>query len=185
MALAKFAKTCAKNTPGNSKVFLGQVADIVSVTLTAGEVSAVSMTGGTAKLGQFGADTDTIQYTHEGKGGTTYAMTYNMVMKFSKKTKTLVAAVETLRAAIPCGIVAVRQDANGQCFLSGWNDIDKGGRPYNTLTDSFDSGSKPDDEGANSYTVTLTGMSGYDEIPFDSTLTTAIVGGSAAFLDYN
>ena len=184
MALAKFAKTCAKNTPGNSKVFLAQVADVTSITVSSGEVSAVTM-GSSLKFGQFGADTDTIQYTHEGKGGTTYAMTYNLIMKFSKKTKTLVAAVDTLRAAIPCGIVAVRQDANGQCFLSGWNDIDKGGRPYNTLTDSFDSGTKPDDEGANSYTVTLTGMSGYDEIPFDSALTTGIVGGSAAYLDYN
>lgn len=187
MALAKFAKTCAKNTPGNSKVFLAQVADITSITVMAGEVSAVTMGSG-LKFGQFGADADTIQFTLEGKGGTTYAMTYNLLMKFSKKSKALIAAVDALRAATPCGIVAIRQDANGVCLLSGWNDIDKGGRPYNQLTDSYDSGTKPDDEGASSYSVTLTGMSGYDEIPFDSTLTTAILtaaAGATAFIDYN
>ena len=52
------------------------------------------------------------------------------------------------------------------------------------MTDTFDSGTKPDDDGANSCTVTLTRMGGYDEIPFDATLTAAIVGGTATFIAY-
>ena len=184
MALTKYARSCSRNTPGNSKVFLTEIANVTSITVTSGEVSAVTMSG-TTKFVQYGADADTIQLTSEGKGGTTYNQTKNLVMKFSKKTALSIAAVNALRDAVPCGLAAIRIDSNGQCFLSGYNATDKGGRPYDKMTDNFDSGTKPDDEGANSYTVTLTCMSGYDEIPFDATTTAAIVGGTANYIDYN
>lgn len=184
MAIVKYSRPCSRNTPGNSKVFVIEAANVTGVTVTSGEVSAVTMSGATKFL-QLGADMDTIQATSEGKGGTTYNMTKNLVMKFSKKTKILDTLLNSLRDAVPCGLLAIRQDSNGACWLLGWNDVDKGGRPFTQLTDNFDSGTKPDDEGANAVTVTLTCMSGYDELPFNSTLTAAIVGGTSTFVDFS
>lgn len=183
MAIIAYARSCSRNTPGNSKVFLTEIASMTSFTITSGEVSAVTPNA-TAQFHQYGADMDTIQMTSEGKGGATYNQTQNLIFKMSKKTKTLIAALDALRDAVPCGLLAIRQDNNGQCFLLGWSAADGNGRPFTQMTDTFDSGTKPDDEGANACTVTLTRMGGYDEIPFDATLTAAIVGGTATFIAY-
>lgn len=185
MAIAKYSKTCEQNTPGNSKFFVTEIANISAVTLTSGEISAAITMSGSTKFRQFQADVDTIQFTSEGSGKTTYSENFKLIAKFSKKTATLITAKQSLVDAINCGVAVIRQDANGKCFLSGWNNTDKGGRPYNKITVNFDSGTTPSDEGMNAYTITLEGSSGFDEIPFNATIGDTIVGGSAAFIEYN
>lgn len=183
MAIAKYSKVCSANTPGNSKIFFAEVASITSITLTSGEISTVTMSGSN-KFFQFQADADTIQFTQEGVAKQSASETFKLTAKFSKKTKELIAAKQSLVDAVVCGVVAIRQDANGKCFMSGWNDVDKGGRPYNKITVNFDSGAQPTDEGMNAYTFTLEGSHGFDELPFDSNLTSAIVGGTATYITY-
>jgi hypothetical protein len=185
MAIAKYTKTCEQNTPGNAKFFVTEIANVSAVTITSGEISAAITMGGSTKFQQFAADPDTIQFTQEGTGKSSYAETFKLIAKFSKKTATLITAKQSLVDATTCGIALIRQDANGKCFLSGWNNTDKGGRPYNKITVNFDSGVTPTDENMNAYTITLEGSSGFDEIPFDATIGATITGGSAAFIAYN
>ena len=183
MAIAKYSKVCSANTPGNSKFFISEVANIGAVTVTSGEITSFSMTS-TNKFQQFQADADTIQFTQEGTGKQTFAETFKLIAKFGKKTKELITAKQSLVDAVVCGVAVIRQDANGKCFLSGWNNTDKDGRPYNKITVNFDSGVQPSDEGMNAYTIALEGSHGFDEVPFDSILTAAIVGGTSTFITY-
>ena len=183
MAIAKYSKVCSANTPGNSKIFFAEVASITSITLTSGEISTVTMSGSN-KFFQFQADADTIQFTQEGVAKQSASETFKLTAKFSKKTKELIAAKQSLVDAVVCGVIVIRQDANGQCFLSGWNDVDKGGRPYTGITVNFDSGTVPTDEGMNAYTITLDGTNGYDELPFKSDINATIIGGTAAFISW-
>jgi len=186
MAIAVYARSCSRNTPGNSKIFLTEVASMTGFTVAGGVVTAVTPNS-TARFHQYGADLDTVQMTSEGKGGPTYVQTQNLIFKLSKKNAAMITALDAIRDAVPCGLLAIRQDSNGQCFLMGWSDTSKNGRPFTKMTDTFDSGTKPDDEGANSCTVTLTRMGSDDEIPFDATLTTAILTASVtatAFITY-
>ena len=184
MAIAKYSKVCSANTPGNSKFWVVEAANVSGVTVTSGEISsAISMASGKLFF-QFQADTDSIQFTTEGKGKGSFAETFKLTAKFSKKTKELIAAKQSLVDAVVCGVIVIRQDANGQCFLSGWNDVDKGGRPYTGITVNFDSGTVPTDEGMNAYTITLDGTNGYDELPFKSDINATIIGGTAAFISW-
>lgn len=186
MAIAKYTKTCAQNTPGNSKFFVTEVANITAVTIAAGEIATSYFTmSGSTKFHQFAADPDTIQFTQEGTGKSSYAETFKLVAKFSKKNVALITAKQSLVDAVTCGVAIIRQDANGQCFLSGWNATDAGGRPYNKITVSFDSGTSPTDEAMNAYTITLEGTGGFDEIPFNATGAALVVsGGATAFITY-
>ena len=184
MAITKYPRACSRNSAGNSKVFLTEISNITSVTYTAGEVSAITMNAST-KFHEVGADIDSIQFTQEGAGGSSYGETQKIVMKASKKTAALIAFKNSIVDAAPCGLAVIRQDSNGNCFLSGWNSVDKNGRPYSKVEVAFDSGVAPTDEGMNSYTLTLSCMNGQDESPIDATLTGTIVGETATFIDFN
>ena len=181
MAIAKYSKVCSANTPGISKFWVTEVANITACTIASNEVTALT---NSTKFKPFQADADTIQFTQEGSGKQSYAETFKLVAKFSKKTKALITAKQSLVDGIICGLAVIRQDANGQCFLSGYNAVDLGARPYNKISVNFDSGAAPTDEGMNAYTITLEGTGGQDEVAFDATLTAGIVGGTSAFVDW-
>ena len=44
MAIVKYAKSCSKNVGGNSLLAIAEVANITAVTVTTGEVSAITGT---------------------------------------------------------------------------------------------------------------------------------------------
>ena len=184
MALTKYSKVCSKNTPGNSKLFFAHIADIQSITVTSGQISAITMVTG-KKFVEFGAEIDTIQLTQEGKGKFAYFDSKKLIAKFAKKTPTLVSAKNELADAVVCGVVVIRVDNNGQAWLSGWDANNYGKRPYNQIDVTYDSGTKISDEEGNVMTITLTCESTSDELAFDTTINTAIVSGTATWIDYN
>ncbi len=184
MAIAKYSKTCGKNVPGNSRLFFVEAANISSITVTSNEISAVTMSD-TAKFREFGADIDSIKFTIEGTGSASYSEVQKLEAKFSKKTTALITAKNSLLDAVACGVAIIRVDNNGSAWLSGYTFKDKNRRAYNKITTNFDTGAKPSDEGTAAYTITLEAEGFDDELPFDTTLNTAIVGGTATFIDYN
>ena len=184
MAIAKYSKTCGKNVPGNSRLFFVEAGNISSITLTSNEISAVTMSDST-KFREFGADIDSIKFTIEGTGSASYSEVQKLEAKFSKKTTALITAKNSLLDAVACGVAIIRVDNNGKAWLSGYTVNDKNRRAYNKITTNFDTGAKPSDEGTAAYTITLEAEGFDDELAFDTTLNTAIVGGTATFIDYN
>ena len=184
MAITKYTKTCGKNIPGSSRIFFTEAANITSITVTDDQVSALTMESNT-NFAEFAADLDSIKMTVEGKGSTSYSKTLKLEAKFSKKTKDLIAAESALADAVACGVAVIRVDNNGYAWLSGYTLNDKNKRAYTKITSTFDSGTKPSDEDTAAYTITLEAEGFEDEMPFDATLTAAIVGGTAPFIDYN
>ena len=184
MAIAKYSKTCGKNVPGNSRLFFVEAANISSITVTSNEISAVTMSD-TAKFREFGADIDSIKFTIEGTGSASYSEVQKLEAKFSKKTTALITAKNSLLDAVACGVAIIRVDNNGSAWLSGYTVKDKNRRAYNKITTNFDTGAKPSDEGTAAYTITLEAEGFDDELAFDTTLNSAIVGGTATFIDYN
>ncbi len=109
-------------------------------------------------------------------------------MGFSKLSKDLFTFKDSLVDGLPCGLVAIYMDGNGQSFLVGWNDTDKNVRNLDTIEDNFKTGKKPSDEDGNLFTIIISGESGYDIIPFDSGLTASIVAedtAASAFITFN
>jgi len=184
MAIAKYSKTCGKNVPGNSRLFFTEAANISSITATSNEISDVIMSD-TTKFREFGADIDSIKFTIEGTGSASYSEVQKLEAKFSKKTTALITAKNSLLDAVACGVAIIRVDNNGNAWLSGYTVKDKNRRAYNKVTTNFDTGAKPSDEGTAAYTITLEAEGFDDELAFDTTLNTAIVGGTATFIDYN
>nr|AKH47527.1 hypothetical protein [uncultured marine virus] len=185
MAISNLVKVCGKNTSGNSKVFYSEVGNITSITITGGEVAAVTMSS-TNKFHEFDADLNTINFIGTGTGKTSYSKTQALKIGISKKTTATIAAVKSLADAVPCGVVAIRLDNNGQAFLSGWSDNLSNGTPYNQIDDVYDSGTtRADESPAQSYEVTLTGTTDGDEIPMDATVNATIIAETAAFITFN
>jgi hypothetical protein len=190
--ISEYVKTCAKNVPGNRlTLYINQIRRANALTITSGEVTALTViaTGATGKFKKIQADIDTIKFTNEGAGGASYMETQTLEFKCAKKSANLVALKEDLADSIPCGLMAIRIDNNGQAWLSGWQAADKGGkeRPYNRLETSFDSGAAPDEEDMNAETFRLIRKAGYDELPFASALNALILKGSATagvFIDF-
>ena len=187
MAIAKYSKTCGKNVPGNSRLFFTEAANIGSITVTSDKISAITMNGTPTpvKFQEFGADIDSIKFTIEGTGSASYSEVQKLEAKFSKKTTALITAKNSLLDAVACGVAIIRVDNNGKAWLSGYTMNDKNRRAYNKITTNFDTGAKPSDEGTAAYTITLEAEGFDDELAFDTTLNTAIVGGTATFIDYN
>ena len=176
MAIANYNKVCSANRPGNQSLFFTEVGSIATVTISGGEVTAVTFES-SATFHEFAAEIDTIKMTMEGTGGSSYSQNNKIESLFSKLSKELVIAKQSLVDAVTCGAVAIVLDGNSQAWLVGWNDAEYGRRPLKKITANFDSGAKPDDEGTSAYTITLEGLTGFDPVPFDSTLNAAIVAG--------
>lgn len=188
--ISEYLKTCAKNVPGNRlTLYVNQIRRANSLTVTSGEVTALTViaTGATGKFVRVQTDIDSIKFMNEGGGESSYNETQTLEFLCGQKTTELIALKDDLIDAIPCGIMVIRVDNNGQCFLSGWDSAARDGkeRPFNRLETSFDSGAAPDDEEGAKATFRLIRKSGYDELPFATTLNADILAGNstaAAFL---
>ena len=187
MALIKFTRICGKNAGGNSGLFVAPVADIVTIAVTAGAISAVTMVTGppAGKFLELQADPDTIQRNEEGEGvGSLMKYTHQVMAKFSNPSITLNALRNELADASPCGILAIVTDSNGKSWLVGYNATDGYRRPLRLRQDNLNSGAEIAEEGTSLADIILEGQSGYISLPFDATLGAAILDGSAAFIDF-
>jgi len=182
--ISEYLKTCAKNVPGNRlTLYVNQIRRANSLTVTSGEITALSViaTGATGKFVRVQADIDSIKFMNEGGGESSFNETQTLEFLCGKKTKNLIDLKDDLIDAIPCGIMAIRVDNNGQAWRSGWDAANRDGkeRPFNRLETSFDSGAAPDDEEGAKATFRLIRKSGYDELPFATALNASILKASA------
>ena len=187
MPIAKYIKSCGKNIPGNKyQFYITEVANVTSVTETSNEISAVTMAGG-AKMQRATAEIDSIQFTSEATFATAGGHNQTLTLKFGNRSTALETFLSSLVDGVACGLIAVWVDNNGKAWCMGASAAAKEGttRPINGMTANFDSGLLITDTDVSAYTVTLTRLSGYAPLPFDSTLTAAIIGGSAAFIDWS
>ncbi len=182
MAIAVYTKVCAKNVSGNGRVFVTEAALVTSVTVTAGEIAAI--TASTA-FKESQAEIDSIIRT-EVAAGTRRNISYvhRVEMKYAKPSTELNIFRDSLAASSPCGIAAIVQDSNGECWLIGYNESDGTSRGLYLITDDTGSGTAPTDEDGNVVTVGLETITGYLDLPFDDTLKATIIGDSAAFITY-
>ncbi len=182
MAIATYTKVCEKNVSGNARVFIAEMSGITSITVTAGEITAVTAT---TAFKESQADIDSLIRTEVATGTrSNISYVHRVEMKFQKPDLALNTFRNSLADASPCGMAAIIQDSNGECWLSGWNETDTTSRGLFLAQDDTNSGALPSDEDAQNVTVALETLSGYIDIPFDSTLTGTIIGDTAPFIDY-
>ena len=187
MTLAKFARICGRNAGGNSALYLAAVSAITAVTVTTGEISAVTMVTGppAGKFLELQSDVETIVRTEEGEGiGSLMKYLHRVAAKFSSPSKNLAALRDAIATASPCGLLAIVTDSNGKSWLVGYNATDGFKRPLRLRQDNLTSGAEIAEEGASLADIALETTSGYISLPFDDTLGAAILGGSATFIDY-
>jgi len=185
MAIANYIKACAKNTPGIKPEFY--VAPIGTITVLAETSGAIStLTAAANSFFRIQADLDSVQLTMEGAFSTSGAYTQNFIAKFAKPSTALNTLVDELVAQIACGVTLIWVDSNAKVWLAGNSVTSKEGssRPFNQLATSLDTGLLPTDTGLNVDTLTFTRLSGVRPIELDSTLTAAVLAGTAAYIKW-
>ena len=184
MAIAVYSKACEKNTGGNARVFIAEAPNVSSVTVTAGEVTAITMASGTAFY-ESQAEIDTVIRTEVAEGRrTNISYLHRVEMQFGKPSAALNTFRDSLAAASPCGMCAIVQDGNGNCWLVGYNETDFANRGLFLVQDDTNSGALPSDEDGNVITVAIETTSGFIDLPFDATEKAAIIGDTATYITY-
>lgn len=184
MAIAVYTKACEKNTGGNSRVFYTEAANVSSVTVSAGEVTAITMASGKT-FHEVQAEIDTVIRTEVASGRrTNISYLHRVEMKFGKPQTALNTLSDSLTAASACGIIAIVQDGNGNCWLVGYNATDTTNRALYVVQDDTNSGAAPSDEDGNVVTIALETTSGFKDLPFDSTLKAGIIADTATYITY-
>ena len=89
MAIANYTRTCGKNVPGNNKVYITEKDNISSITVTAGEVSAVTMATGLT-FHELQADKSTVRRKQdETFNNGVLAITHSLELSFKGLSKDL------------------------------------------------------------------------------------------------
>jgi hypothetical protein len=179
MGIAVYTKPCAKNVPGISKVLWTEIGNIATVTITSGEITAITMDTG-KKFHEHNCEIDSVELKMEGESSTVSFQTNSVEMGFAKLSKELITMKTALTDGAACGLASVAKDGNGSWFLIGYNDTEKADRPLNKIKHNFTSGKKLSDTAGNMFTITVSGESGYDIVPFNTTLNTALTAESTA-----
>ena len=191
MPILNYIQSCSRNYSGNMYVFLTEVANIVSVTIVSGEVTVITMaTGETFK--QIQADVNGIvRLCKQGssqKDKVFYGHTVSMTISKARIESNDLA--NQLSIASSCGIIAIVMDNNGQAWLVGWNESDKGNRPLYLQSDNFTSGKDITEPEGGKRIFQLFGNSGFIDLPLNDTLSDYIINqiiagaGSAIELEF-
>jgi len=180
MSIGTFTRSCNKNVAGNLAVLLTEAANIDSVTVSGGEVTAISMVG-SATFKQVQANIDGVIRTEEGAGlRNNISYTHQVEMFFSHPSAELNALRDSLTAASSCGIVALVVDGNGKTWLSGYNETDGTDKALYVQQDNLNSGQESNEEDVQEVDIILESDSGYQDLPFDDALNTSISDALAA-----
>jgi len=183
-AIVAFTKSCTKNVGGNSAVYVTEAANINAVTVTSGEISALTMDSGKT-FHEVQTDLDSIIHTQEGAGNSSnIGYTHRVEMGFAKPSTTLNTLRDSLANASPCGILAIVTDGNGTSWLVGYNETDGYNRALRLVQDNMASGAEPNEDDAQRVSIALECINGYLSLPFDSTVGATITGGTATFITY-
>ena len=165
--LAGLAKDCSANRGGIVEVYIANFADVTAVTLTSGEVTAITMDAGKKfKAYSFAKNTGnlTSTYTFDSASGVKF-VTSQLLLQFNRMETT--KRVELTALALGDLRVIVK-DANGKYFLLGYDE------PVNASAGDGQTGTARSD--ANRYTITLEDNSA--EMPYE--VSSSVISGVIA-----
>lgn len=154
--LSGLAKDCTANRGGIVEVYIANFDDVVTITVTSGVISAITMdTGKKFKAYSFAKNTGnlTSTYTIDPASGVKY-VTSDLLLQFNrmettKRTEITALALSDLRV--------ICKDANGKYWLLGFDE------PVNASAADGQTGTARSD--ANRYTITLEDSS--EEMPYE------------------
>jgi len=189
MSISNYTRDCAKNSPGNSKILITEVGNIASVTITANEITDITMDTPTNVFHEFQVKKSTIRRRQEtsGKNGV-INIKHIVQMSFTGLSKTLNILRESIHDGLACGLCAIILDKTTvpKAWLVGWNESNLGDDALDTIEAEDDSGISSADEDMGQYNITLSCESGYLDLMFDSTQSGLIAAETeSAYCDFN
>lgn len=138
---AAYSFTCTSNTGGATTLYLANIADVSSFTLTGTSYSAVTMVS-SAVFFTMEVEIDTLQYLENTTKGDKRAYSIeHMVNGYLTGMGTAQRnALQEWIDASPCGFVAIVKDNNGNQVVMGYSQNFTTGRPAYVETIESDSG---------------------------------------------
>jgi hypothetical protein len=178
-ALAIFSQVCAKNTSGASRILIAEKANVTAITITAGEISAIT---GSNSFMRIDTILDSLEWNQEesrvGLNNAKIANTINFdIMPPATATNTFLQA---LMDGSPCGFLAIIIDGNSKCWLVGHNATDLMLRPLRLDKQSGKTGKGIAVAEGNNIVISLGNECSGLALPFTSGLTASIVAGTEA-----
>lgn len=154
--LAGLARDCAANRGGIVEVYIANHADVNSVTVTAGKISAITMVSSKKfKAYSFAKNTGnlTSTYTLDAASGVKY-VTSDLLLQFNRMETTKRVEITALALG---DLAVICKDANGIYWYLGYDE------PVNASAGDGQTGTARSD--ANRYTITLEDTSA--EMPYE------------------
>jgi len=163
------SKSCDNNTAGVSKIYISDFERITGTTETAGELTAITLSGGTGSFYEFEFNRNTSSYSEDltidlANGSSFYAQTVNLVLSRREKTKR--EAISQLTAGQKELFVIVL-DSNGLYWAFG---VGEG-----CIVTGIAGGSGVNKGDANNYQITMTAEEANSALEVDSTIVAALL----------
>jgi hypothetical protein len=179
MAITGLTRTCTANKSGVNGLWICEVADVGTPTVSNGEITALT---GSATYHKCVPDIDEIDHTEKIENTPNGSkVTQTLTVKVTNLTTIVAVYIQALLDASPCGMVAIYLDANNKAWLLGWNESDLSNRPLRFKTNDKKTGKAPGEDGNNTMFV-LESIMTKPALPFNATLSGTITTGAAAFL---
>jgi hypothetical protein len=177
-ALVIFTQTCAKNVSGASKIFIAEKSVATAFAVTSNEISAVT---GTTPFMRVDTIQDSVSWSQVGEqvGLNNWKFTNEIFFQVMPRVKATATFLQSLIDGSPCGLFALIVDGNGKCFVIGFNETDVRERPLRLKKIDDKTGKGLGEAEGNVIGVTLGCECSGIAVPLDSTLTTAVLGGTA------
>lgn len=184
MSLGIFTQTCAKNVSGASKIFIAEKSVATAFTITSDEISAVT---GTTPFMRVDTLQDSVSWEEKGEqiGLNNWKITNTIKFQVMPPSKATSTFLQALIDGSPCGFFAIIIDGNGKCWCVGHNATDVRERPLRLKSQTQATGEGLSDANGNTIPVELGNECGGKALPFDSTLTAAILGGSSTIIKWS
>jgi len=192
MSIANYTRDCAKNTPGNSKVLITEVGNIASITIdSSNNISDIVIDSTANQFHELQVKPNTIRRRQEvaGKGGV-INVKHIIQMSFIGLSGDLNTLRESIHDALACGLTAIILDktTTPKAWLIGWSKSNLGDDALDTIEAEDDSGISSSEEDMGQYNITISGESGYLDLMFDITQSSAIASedeSASGYLDFN
>ena len=163
MALKAYSQSCTRNVPGNSYLFVTETANVNDVTIVDGEVTDIQMSGSTT-FKQIQADKNSVR-RRKRRIGRSQAYDHIIGFRCSKPSLELVELSDELADGSPCRMIAIVYDSNGQSWLVGWSEYDKGERGLLLSVDDLDTGENITENNRQLNSYELKTRNAYLELP--------------------
>lgn len=184
MPLGIFTRACAKNVSGAQKVFIAEKTVVTAITVTSGEISAIT---GTTPFQRVDAEQDSVNWeqTDERVGANNTKVSNLVEFMIATPNKTMNTFVQSLIDGSPCGLYAIVTDGNGLNWLVGYDATSLTTRPLRYNNGKQKTGKNLSEVDGQTKVIQLVNECMGLAIPFDSTLNAAINGGSSTIVKWS